>query len=202
MATKLGIWNEALGILGRMPVSDTGATDEPGRVLTDLWTRVPQMCLEANNWNSAIERVQLQQTDTPPAFGYEYFYQLPRDWSRICRVNTTGDEREVFEDWAEEQDKIGTNASTIYLWYISSQVDNRVGKWSQALADYVAAEMAVRAAPRLGPKLMEYAIDERKRRRRFAMSTDAQMAPPKRFTPGSWVKSRLGGIRTFTDQSR
>lgn len=202
MPTKVGIWNEALTVLGRSLVNNDEATGEVGRLFTNLWERVPNAVLEEYDWNSAIVRIEIQRLDETPAHGYDYYFQMPNDWAKIVQLNDTGEERDPFEDWREEQGKIATNAERLYLWYVSEASVDSIGRWSQALADYVAAEMAVRGAPLLAPKLLEFALDNRKRKRRLAMSLDARSNPPKRHTPGTWVRSRLGGIRNATESGR
>lgn len=202
MPTKLGIWNEALALLGRSPASTTDTVDDATRALADHWSRVPDAVLEEQNWNSAIRRVELARMDETPAHGYAYFYRMPRDWMRIVELNDTGGERDVFEAWRQENDRIATDAEQIYLWYVSSASTDDLGRWSQALADYISAELALRMAPRFAPKSLEDLAVMKKKRRRLAMSLDAQMNPPKKHTPGTWSRSRLGGIRNETDQGR
>ena len=203
MPTKIGIWNEALAILGRQPVSTIDPVDDATRALADHWTRVPDAVLEEQNWNSSIRRVQLQRLADGPTHGYRYFYQMPRDWMRIVELNDTGGERDVFEAWRQENDKIATDADQIYLWYVASALqDEAIGRWSQALADYVSAKLALRMVPRFAPKSMADAAALEKKRRRLAMALDAMANPPKRHTPGMWSRSRLGGIRNETDQGR
>lgn len=202
MPTKIGIWNEALAILGRQPLTSTTATDDASRQLTDLWTRVPTAVLEEQSWNSCIERVRLARLDDVPAHGYDYYYQMPSSWARIIQVNDTGEEDSPFETWKQEGEKIATNASAIYLWFVATTTIDNPANWSQALADYVAAEMAKRAAPRLAPGMLDHAESERKRRRKLAMALDAKNNRPTRHAPGRWVRARLGGIRNATEQGR
>lgn len=195
MPSVLGIWNEALALLGLMPLSDLNGTSDAARQMGDLWTRVPAAILEEADWNSAMTRVALGRLDETPAHGYAYFYQMPSDVVRIVYLNDTGDEDDPFEAWQEEQGKIATGAEAVYLWYISNEGQINPGKWQQVLADYVAAEMAARAAGRLAPKLLAGVMDERNRRQRMAKAIDGKNNPPRRHRPGRWARARLGGIR-------
>jgi hypothetical protein len=202
MPTKIGVWNEAIAILGRQPLTSTTATDDASRQLADLWTRVPTAVLEEADWNSCIERVRLARLDATPAHGYDYYYQMPTNWLRIVQVNDSGEEDSPFENWKQEAERIATNAEAIYLWFVASTSIDNPADWSQALADYVSGVMAHRAAPRLAPGMVDYAGSEMKRRRKLAMALDAKNNRPRRHVPGRWVRARLGGIRNATEQGR
>lgn len=202
MPTDVGIWNDALSLMGLMPVNDLNGTSDSSRQLADQWTRVPASILEEADWNSAITRVALGRLDATPAHGYAYFYQLPNDVARICYLNDTGLEDEPFERWRDEQGKIATDAEAVYLWYVAKETLTNPGRWQQCLADYVSAEMAVRCAPRLAPKLLGGIMEERDRRMRRAKAIDAKNNPPHRHRPGRMVRARLGGLRGSTEQGR
>jgi hypothetical protein len=202
MPTVIGIWNDALALLGQMPVNDITGTSDASRHLADQWTRVPNAILEEADWNSAITRVALSRLAEVPGHGHGYFYQLPYDLARICYLNDTGLEDDPFEAWRMEKDRIVTDADTIYLWYVSKEAQTNPAKWQYVLADYVSAEMAVRCAPRLAPKLLSGIMEIRDERRRKAKAIDGKNNPPHRHRPGRMVRARLGGLRGSTEQGR
>lgn len=202
MPTVVGIWNNALDLLGHMSVNDLNGTSDVSRKLASLWAEVPATILEEANWNSAMTRTKLSRLEEVPSHGHAYFYSLPNDVARICWMNDSGIQNEPFENWSEEQGKIATDAETIYLWYIAKGAETNPGKWQQCLADYVSSEMAVRAAPRFAPKLLAGIMDERDRRMRRAKAIDGKNHPPRRHPPGRMVRARLGGLRGSTEQGR
>lgn len=200
--TKLSVYNDALGILGKPAMSDVDEATESRRVMADHWPRTTETVFEEADWNCAIVREELTRLAETPTFGREYFYKLPAACVRIVQVSDTGDEMTPFESWREEQSRIVTDAEAIYLWYVSSTKIGTPGAWTQNLAGYVAADLAMRAAPRLAHDAIDWAKEERKRRRKLALALDARAAPPKRHTPGRWAQSRLGGIRFNPEQGR
>lgn len=201
MPTKLSVWNEALSILGRAPINDPEEASETTRVLADHWSRSPTMVFEEATWNCAVRRVALQRSATAPTFGYLYYYPLPADCSRIITVSDSGNEGDAFEAWTEEAGKIATDATTLYLVYVKAGVIDTPGAWTQALADYISADIAERAAPRLASDKLEHAMGMRKRRRKHALAQDAMRSPPRRLAHGQWVSARLGNIRN-SEQGR
>lgn len=193
MPTQLSVWNEAVGLLGRTPRTTVDGTDDLSLMLADLWTRVPAAIFEEADWNCAILREKLQRLDETPTMGYDYLYQLPRYLVRIVNVNDSGVEHDDFERWEQEGRKIASSAETLYCWFVSKTVVATPGTWTQNLADYIGAEMAVRAAPKHAKDYLADCKETRDKRRKLAMALDARMGPPRRLRPGRWVAARLAG---------
>jgi len=146
MATKISVFNTALGYMGKTALQSPEDDDENGRTLRSHWVPAVDAAFESGGWNFAMKRVQLSRTSPAPTFGFEYYYNLPSDWQRIIYVSATGFENDPLLFYEEEDGKIATNADRVYLKYVSNLSRFEVGKWSQAFADYVAGELADRSA--------------------------------------------------------
>ncbi len=203
MPTKLTIFNDALGIIGREELDSPDKENTTGRKLRSLWDTVPELLLSETDWHFARKRDRPTRAGTTPEFGYDYYYTLPNieDRKRIYRVYDHaphGDTDAAFEHWVEENGKLATNAEEIYLVYISwDMVKDKVGAWPDHFAARVASEMAYRAAPTLNTDRLKDAFEENTKRRKAAFAIDASSQPPKRHHPGSWAMAhRRGRYRT------
>jgi hypothetical protein len=198
MADKLGVFNEALRILGQAILTSPEAQNEAGRQLRDTLDATVKACLEAENWNHAVERAELARLAETPAFGYSYYYALPADKARTVYISQTGRPREPLLACAEESGKIATDAPRVYLVYISKErlATYSIGKWTQAFADFVSASLALRIAPKINPGALELADAAVKSKRAIAQSLDAVQNPPARRQPGSWASAHRRGMRS------
>lgn len=192
MATKISVFNAALGMLGVTELASPEADNEVGRCLRTHWNAAVDKAFEAGLWNFAISRVELARLSTAPVFGYGYYYQLPADYQRLAYISSSGREKDPLLEYEEEMGKIATDAETVYLKYVSNLARFAVGNWSQGFADYVSAEIAHRAAPKIAvdqvekmPKLLDKAKND-------ALNTDAVVQPPEFRRPGRWLRALSG----------
>jgi hypothetical protein len=196
MTTKLLVFNEALRILGNPILSSVDQAGEDARQLRDAYIPSVMACYEAGNWKSAIIRAELSRLATTPSWGYSYYYALPADFVRVVDISETGAIGDDLDEYVIENGNIATNAETVYLRYISSElVTLTPGEWTQAFADFVSATMAVRCAPKLNAAALEAASQFQEKYRLMALAVDAIQNPPARRKPGTFVKAVRYGAR-------
>lgn len=199
--TQLGLYNEALRILGERRLASLTENREPRRVLDDIWADgARDYCLEQGQWNFAMRAVEIDKsTTTIPAFGFTNAFDKPTDHIRTCGVA----EDEFFSvPLIHVLEEVGfwfAEIDPIYVRYISN--DAAYGydmlRWPQTFAKYVAAYLAVEASFTLtqSPEKKQFAMLTMEMRLRDARSKDA-MADATAFMPqGTWSASRRGGAR-------
>jgi hypothetical protein len=196
MPTKLSIFNEALRILGQPRMTTPDAETEHGRQLRDAWEGAVMACYEAGNFNHTIKRVELSRLDTTPAWGYQYYYELPTDFVRIAEITQSGMPNDPLVDYEIEDGGLAADADKVYVKYVSSELLILTpGEWSQSFSDFVAAKLAVRTAPKLASSNIELAMEHEKRYRLRSLSLDAIQNPPARRIPGRWASAARGARR-------
>lgn len=193
--TQLGLYNEALRMLGERQLLNLSENREPLRVLNAIWdNNAIQYCLEQGLWNFATRAVEITPSATLPAFGYANAFDKPSDLIRTVGVA----EDEFFNvPLLQIQEEVGfwyADIDPIYVRYISS--DGNYGadytRWPQTFAKYVASYLASEAAWTLtqNDKKKADAINTMLFRLRDARSKDA-MEDATAFPPqGGWTSSR------------
>lgn len=199
---QLEIWNNALGLCEEPALTSTTPVNEAGRQCADKWPAAVKACFELGTWNFAILRAQLNTT-AAPAFGYQCAYQLPADLIRIVFISDTGSPANPLESYANENGAILTDASAVYLAYVSSSFMTNYGAWTGAFADYVAGELAQRIAPKLSSadNIKQAVAAEHKRRKALALGFDAQQQPKQRDPMGKWARAPRTGYHN-SEQAR
>lgn len=199
-ATQLGLYNEALRLIGERRLASLAEAREPRRVLDDIWNDgAVDACLEQGLWNFAMRAVKVTASAAVPAFGYSYTFDKPTDWIRTAGLSFSETFNPPSTDYMEEAGLIFANGSPIYLRYVSNSTS--YGKdynlWPQSFTKYVAAFLASEAVLTLSQndkrqdgiyKLM--ALRRTEARSRDAMN-EAAAFPPE----GGWSRARRGGTR-------
>ena len=197
--TQLGLYNEALRLLGERRLLSLTENREPRRILDDIWNDgAIDYCLEQGQWNFAMRAVEItKSTTTVPNFGYQNAFDKPSDHIRTSGVA----EDEYFNvPLIRVLEEVGfwfADINPIYVRYISNSVDygSDFTRWPQTFAKYVAAYLAAEASWPLTQ-------DKEKKKDAFAnmlfrlndaKSKDA-MADATSFLPqGSWSAARHNG---------
>lgn len=198
MATKIGLFNEALIELGNRSLVDTGEATEAGRALVTVYDRAVADCLSIGSWNFAMETIKATaDTGTTPGFGFTEVFAKPSDWVRT--VGISEDERFAFPllHYYDDANFWSADSSPIYVRYVSN--DTGLGleltRWTPAFSRYVALELAVRVAQRVTQSagMKEDMEKMRDKAKRTALNQDALNEPNPKFTPpGAWTQSRGG----------
>ena len=199
--TQLGLYNEALRILGERRLANLTENREPRRVLDDIWNDgARDYCLEQGQWNFAMRAVQIDaSTVTIPAFGFVNAFDKPSDHIRTAGVA----EDEFFNvpliHMLEEVGFWFADINPIYVRYVSNSdsYGYDLNRWPQTFSKYVAAYLASEAAFTLtqSPEKKQLAMALTAQRLLDARSKDA-MAEATAFAPqGGWTSARRVGTR-------
>lgn len=199
MATKLGVWNAALGVLGlRMVTSGqvTTPNDEASRVLNEAYDQAVKFCLEQGHWKfaSVIEELTASLTEVP-TFGYTNAFAKPANYVRLNRIATDEyfnsplsrfDDRAGF--WYAEED-------TLYVDYVSKEATELgyyLAGWPSTFAEYVALHLAHKVSRRLQPDKEDDVEAKAERAKLNALAKDAVLGPTQFLPPGRWSYARSG----------
>jgi hypothetical protein len=196
VATKLGLYNAALLILGERRIANLTEAREPRRALDDAYDDAVAYCLEGGFWNFAMRAVQADHSDVvTPEFGYQYAIARPSDFVRLYTFGSTPTFDPPLLDIVDEPNYWYTNVDPLYVKYVSNDAayGMDLSLWAESFTDYVATRLAVKTCKRITGKYPDEAlVKEEKRALAIARSKDA-MDEPVGFPPrGTWVTSRLG----------
>lgn len=200
MATKLGLFNEALREIGDYILSDTGEGVTAGRALVNAYDDVVADCLDEGSWNFAIETIKVDaDTGVEPAFGYSEVFAKPSDFVRTVGIS----EDEYFTypllQFYDDSNFWSMDRTPMYVRYVSN--DTGLGldleRWPASFRRYVALELADRVCLRLNQSqsLKEKIGERRDKAKRKAKAVDTMNEQQPKFAPaGAWTTSRAGRL--------
>jgi hypothetical protein len=198
MATKLGIYNDAMRALGERPLLSVTEATAPRRAMDSAWDDVLASCLEDGLWRHALRTVELgEDNDVGATFGYEYVYTLPSDFVRLAELSADPRFSDPLWDYRlEGKGRLYANVEPIYLSYVSNDAEygGDLTAWPQFYAEAVGADLAVKISLVVNQNrtdrndLIKIAADAMAR----ARSRDAMDKPNRRFPVGRLVRSRMG----------
>ena len=124
--TKIGVCNHALLKVGADTIAslDTNANTDEGSIQSAklcniLYDQALEETLRTYQWNCCTKRAVPVRLAEAPAFGYDYYYQLPNDCMRVINVFDSVDEYVDDVRWVIENGKILCDYSVIYLKYVA-----------------------------------------------------------------------------------
>lgn len=202
MASKLGLYNDALLILGERKLASLAEAREPRRALDDAYDSAVGYCLERGFWNHAMRAIQADSSaSVTPTFGFNYAFAKPSDFVRLHSFGATETFDPPLMTIVDEPNYWYANVDPLYVRYVSN--DTAYGMdlslWSETFADYVANRLAVKTCKRITGKSPDDGMKaDEKKALAVAKSKDAMDEPPGFPPRGSWVNSRLG---SFSDRS-
>lgn len=198
---RLKLYNRALMLLGEPALASLSENRAPRRYLDTAWNGgAVNYCLEAGQWKFAMRSVQLDYSPSvEPGFqGLRYAFAIPDDHVRLGGMFRDESMNEPLLDAREESGYWWSNQQTIYIRYVSNDIDFGLDMslWTERFARFVEANLAYEVAMPLtqNQTKMEQMLALRdKQYLRDALSKDA-MQDPTKFPPrGSWVRARLDG---------
>lgn len=191
MPSQLSVWNRALFLLEMERASSTTPSNTATRTLNEAWQDTVEFCLEQGDFDCGKVRQALSQVSPAPAFGWTYYYAIPADSLRLVFVSETGLKDDRLLHFAIEDGKIATDATTVYVIFVSSSVITTPGKWSASLAEFIACMLAFRCL-KLNPGARDAVEKALKMAKPVAESLDAVQNPPEFRRPGRWATSMRG----------
>ena len=140
-SSDVKICNEALLLLGQEAILSLTQDDNNARACNLIYVPTRDEVLRAFPWNFATVRTSLARIgDETPAFGFDYFYQLPADCLRVLGM----DDPEYH--YAIEGDRLLCNYETANIFYIKRITNPNLfdSIFVTALALRIASKLAVR----------------------------------------------------------
>lgn len=198
MATILGVYNQALAMIdGQRELSTVSDATESQRVITLNYAAALAHCLEQGVWNFAIRSSTETYDASITTGGYQYSFTKPTDWVRTAMISADPQFSYPLLTYADEGAVIRSDVTTLYLKYVSNDAAAGGGlltRWPQYYTDYVAANLALRACPRLAPSapVIDRIAKIERKAKNSAQAKDAMNDPPGFPPTGSWVLSRRG----------
>jgi hypothetical protein len=202
MATRLGVYNEALRLLGERQLASLTEDREARRLLDAAWdANAHDSWLEQSDWNFAMRAVKIGNDASYEAqWGPANAYQHPDDMDRPSGVYQDELMKIPLRDYLDEgQYWFSDVSNAIYVQYVSNGASygGDLGLWPASFAKYVAAFLAVEVAPVLKNDVDVEALTRMfEKREREARSKDGLKSPSKPLPTGNWKASRLVGGRS------
>lgn len=205
MATQLGLYREALLLLGQerfVSVADTGTAPA---AFDDAYAGVIAYCLEQAIWNFALRITSVAQTGAG-SLGFSYKFARPDDYVRLFQAgpNATFVPQYV-TDFADTGREFHADVSPIFLHYVSNDATDGGGNltfWTATFARYVSCVLAARTAFKItgGHALDKYLQDECEKALADTISLDAVDAPPGQLPFNTSARTKLTNDRRETLQ--
>jgi len=200
MSTKLGIWNEALRMLGEHRLTSLTEDTEARYVIEDAWEDAKAYIFTEGLWNFATKTEEITaDTGQTPIPGFNYVFNKPLSWLRTITISGTSlfDTEATYRD---ENNRVYANTDTLYIRYISNDraVDAQVENWPPAFAKLVSAYLAMVCASRItGSKADVDSIRALyKEQLASAKNKDALDQSQIFLAPGNWVRAMRGSANT------
>lgn len=196
-ATQLGLYNEALRLIGERQLASLTENREPRRVLDNIWNDgAVNYCLEQGLWNFAMRAVQIDASTTAiPNFGYTNAFDKPSDHIRTAGVAEDEFFNTPLTAYMEEVGFWFASLDPIYIRYVSNAASygNDLTRWPQTFTKYVAAYLAAESVLAItqSAEKQKIAFGLMTERLKDARSKDA-MAEATQFMPqGGWTSARM-----------
>lgn len=204
-ASELSICNGALTThIGERAVTQdelTNGSTETARTFSDVWSRDGiETVLNSGQWNFAIRSAKIDSDPSvSPSWGYQYAFDKPTDFVRVCGVCQDEYFRIPLLDYNYEAGYWFTNIDPIYVRYVSndSAYGGDYSLWPPHFQRYVEAWVALQMSPRLthSPTDKKVTQDDVDKLLKHAQAEDAMQQPTRFPPPSSWVLSRRGRNR-------
>ncbi|HAA40906.1 MAG TPA: hypothetical protein DCE36_12625 [Pseudomonas sp.] len=190
MATGVTICSNALLMLGSQTINDFADEEnlDRAKLCANLYPTVRDDMLRAHPWNCCIKRAVLAPDAVAPAFGYDYAFELPADFSRVLEVGSSGQQI----DYLVEGRSILANTTVLQLRYVfRNEVENT---WDSHLIGLVTRAMAATLAYPVTQSAAAQTAQEQKLELtlRRAKAVDGQEDPPQTLGDERLYAARFG----------
>jgi hypothetical protein len=200
-ASKISIYNAALGHLGERKLSSLTENREPRRVLDDYYADIIGLCLEKHPWKFAVRHSEISASaSVTPDFGFNNAFAKPDDWIRSIKFSADSTFSGSPLRMSEELDYWYADCDPLYVMYVSNSATlggMRLGKWSEAFEEYVTLRLAMAIAPRITGNKADIDLLMKRAKRAFneAVAVDRSGSSPEEPPVGTWAQSRSGTSR-------
>ena len=186
MATSVvQIVNNALVKIGANAILTLTEDSEAARAANLIYEQIRDTCIRDHVWNFAVNRIELAQNSTAPAFEFSYQYNLPSDCLRVLQMENMDMVYQI------EGGKLLTNEGTAKILYLARVEDVNLfdSMFVEALSARIAAELAVTLAE--SNTLYSNMMEMYNRKIADARSRDAQESGYREIIADTWLDSRL-----------
>lgn len=199
MATKLGIYNSALVLIGSRKIESLSEPRESRRILDSIWDDgLVDYVLEQGEWSFACRTLKYENTESAESqFGHDYLFELPSDHIKTMMVSLDEYLNTPYLDYREEEGYIKAISTPIYIKYISNGATygGDLSLWPESFSQYVTHYLAFRSAESISKfsenKMLR--LEKQLKRKLTEAKSLVAMRQPTQFLPtGSWVMSRRG----------
>lgn len=206
MATKLGIYNGALRVVGERKLASLTENREPRRILDDEYDGAVRYCLEQGYWKFAQRMAKLEFTgDITPEFGYRRAFEKPTDFIRTAKMCYDEYFTSPLLEYNEEKGYWFADVDELYVVYISNDAEYGMDltAWPEVFTHYVELHLATEIAQRLTQSADAVASIEKKTYKAMldARNKSAVEGPTEFLPTGSWASARRGRS-AFTRKNR
>tara|TARA_R100001198_G_scaffold61257_1_gene35566 strand:- start:2768 stop:3364 length:597 start_codon:yes stop_codon:yes gene_type:complete len=198
MPSVVDICNEAMDLLGAATITALTEDSKEARLSNRRFETVRDQVLRAHPWNAVIERKELAQDSSAPAFGFTYQYTLPTNpyclrvlsfWNgNVDNEIAAYDSQNMFK---VEGRKILTDESTCKIIYIARITDTEQydSLLSSTIAHKLASEVAyaITGSNALGQQMFQLY----QARLAEARSMDAAEGMPDKIISDTFINSRF-----------
>ena len=188
MPTKIGIINSALLKLGADRLTSLSENRKSAILMNEQWDEIRQKVLREGQWNCALKRVELSQSSTPPAYGWQYAYSLPDDCLKVLKYARKTDDD--YFDFQIEGRTLVTDETTAKIRYIYDLTD--VSQFDASLAEALSCALAADLGYAItqNASLTQAAEAKYKEAIKISRSMDAQEGIPDQYDDDEWITSR------------
>ena len=137
--SEVSICNAGLISLGEETITALTDNVKAARLCNQRYETLRDAVLRDAKWNFALERAQLAQLVSTPAFGFSTEFQLPTDCLRVLKTDDDLDTYKV------EGRKIRSNASSMKILYIRKITDPALfdSMFAEALSARISVALAI-----------------------------------------------------------
>lgn len=187
---------------------DTLTDDTPSRyTLDEIWDDdFRLLVLLSGFWNFATRSIQIEFTgDVDPDFGYRRAFSKPTDWVKTAAVSLDGDFSRPLNDYADEQDYWFAHVDTLFIKYISSDIEYGydLASWPTNMTRFAYHLMAAEGCERITQSRVKKSDMQELAEGWLskATATDAQNQPTVFPPRGTWARNRHRGNSGATRRS-
>ena len=153
---KLDLYNEALALLGRRPLSALDDDTESRYRLDGAYTRVAvQYCLESARPYFASKTTELNSPTAGTTF--EWRHDLPEDHIETIAFFSDSRLDQEINRFVREGSSVSLDYQRLWIRYISDSLVDDETQWTPSFVRLVGAYLATQVAPRLAPNEAEAA---------------------------------------------
>lgn len=141
MTSATELVNVALTLLGDSPIQDIDEDSVAASKAKQIFDHVVESVESLGPWRCCVKRASLVRLAEVPAFGFDYYYQLPTDLYHLFEVNECkpGD-----VNYEVDQDKVATDEATFDIKYgvLVTEVEKMDSYLKQAVVEYLMAYLS------------------------------------------------------------